>query len=128
MPWRSPFPRAFGQTWPKYRLEWFDLLAIVGGGELDSMYRQANKVRVLPSARDISRMEIALDWPAVYLQAPRAVLIVHTCARVLSFDGDLAREMRKRRYPGVAEQWQKLNWALCNKIADGLIGERVAVF
>ena len=28
MPWRSPYPRTFGHTWPSYKLEWHDLLAL----------------------------------------------------------------------------------------------------
>ena len=73
-------------------------------------------------------MERAIIWPLAYLREPVAVLIVNTCARVASFDGDLATEMKRRRYDGDAEQWQKLNWQLCDNIADGLIGDRVVVF
>ena len=128
MPWRSPFPRAFGQTWPKYRLEWFDLLSLVGGGELEAVQREQNRVRILPSAREISQMEQAITWPLAYLDRPQHVLIVNTCARISSFEGDLAAEMKRRRYHGEADQWQQQNWQLCDNIADGLIGDRIMVF
>ena len=128
MPWRSPYPRAFGRWWPPYRVEWHDLLAMLGAGELEAMQREANRVRVLPSAKDISQMEQAMDWPMDYLCDDRHVLIVHVCARVASFDGDLEREIARRRYPGEAAQWQRVNWQLCDKIADALVADRVMVF
>jgi hypothetical protein len=129
MPWRSPYPRTFGRCWPPYRVEWTDLLAMLGAsGELESMQREANRTRILPTAKEISQMENAINWPMQYLREARHVLIVNVCARVASFDGDLAREIVKRRYPGEAEQWQRVNWQLCDKIADGLIADREMVF
>jgi hypothetical protein len=128
MPWRSPYPRAFGSSWPGYRFEWEDLLAMAEAGTLESMQREANRTRVLPSAKDISRMESAISWPMHYLRDSRHVLVVNVVARVASFDGDLQREIRRRRYDGDAEQWQRLNWQLCDSIADSLITDRVMVF
>ncbi len=129
MPWRSPFPRKYGPTWPvAYRLEWHDLLVLVGSGELDAVQREQNRVRLQPSAREISEMEQALHWPLTYLRRDRHVLIVNTVARIKSFDGDLAREMRRKRYQGNAEQWTKLSWQLCETIAEGLIRQCVVVF
>ena len=128
MPWRSPYPRSFGRWWPPYRVEWHDLLAMLGAGELEAMQREANRTRVLPSAKDISQMEQAIAWPMDYLGEARHVLIVNVCARVASFDGDLEREIRRRNYVGEAEQWQQLNWTLCDTIANALIASRVMVF
>jgi hypothetical protein len=128
MPWRSPYPRAFGRWWPSYRVEWHDLLAMLGAGELEALQREANRTRILPSAREISQMEQAIVWPMQYLREARHVLIVNVCARVASFDGDLEREIVRRRYRGDAEQWQRWNWQLCDKIADRLIAGRVMVF
>ena len=128
MPWRSPYPRAFGRWWPPYRVEWVDLMSMLGGGELEQLQREANRTKVLPSAQDISRMELAIDWPMQFLAEPRHVLIVNVCARVASFDGDLAREIKRRNYGGDAEQWQQLNWQFCDSIADQLIGRRIMVF
>jgi len=128
MPWRSPFPRAFGRWWPAYRVEWFDLLSMVGAGELEAMQREANRTRILPSAKEISQMEHAIGWPMQYLTTERAVLIVNVCARVTSFDGDLQREIQRRKYGGEAAHWQKLNWTFCDNIADQLTSERIMVF
>jgi hypothetical protein len=126
--WHPPYPRRFGATWPRYKLEWHDLLALVGGGELESMQREQNRTRILPTAREISEMEKAMWWPMTYLHDEHNVLIVNVCARVASFHGDLGREMARRRYTGNVEQWQKLNWQLCDWIANGLIVDRVTVF
>ena len=127
------YPRAFGRWWPNYRVEWDDLLSMIGAGELEAMQRQANRVRILPSAKEITWMEQSIAWPMDYLETPRAVLIVNVCARVASWSGeldhdDLAREIRRRNYGGEPEQWQQLNWRLCDQIADGLIADRVMVF
>lgn len=127
MPIERITPRAYGRCWPQYRHEWEDLLAMVGA-ELEAMQREVNRVRILPTAKEISRMEQAMAWPVVFLKAARQVLIVHVCARIASFDGDLDREIRRRRYGGSGEQWQKLNWDYCDSIADGLIEQRVMVF
>jgi hypothetical protein len=128
MPWRSPAPRAFGRNWPPYRIEWHDLMAIIGGGELEALQREANRSRVLPTATQISQMEQATDWPMEHLSDARHVLIVHVCARISSIDGDLDYEIRRRKYDGDAAGWRKLNWTLCDNIADALIGKRIMVF
>jgi hypothetical protein len=126
--WHPPYPRSFGRTWPPYKLEWHDLLAMVGGGELESMQREQNRTRIWPSSVEIKEMETAILWPMTYLDNEDEAKIVNVCARVGSFGGDLGREMQRRRYTGNAEQWQQLNWKLCDKIADGLIADRVTVF
>jgi hypothetical protein len=128
MPWRSPYPREFGRCWPPYRIEWTDLMAMIGAGELEAMQRSANRSRVLPSAKEISQMELAIGWPMQYLAEPREVLIVNVCARIKSIDGDLAYEIKRRKYDGEADAWRRLNWTLCDTIADALIGKRVMVF
>jgi hypothetical protein len=128
MSWRSPYPRAFGRSWPSYKLEWFDLLALVGGGELEAMQREANRTRILPTSRQISEMERATDWPMDYLDNDGDVLIVHTCARVDSFNGDLGVEMKRRKYRGDPEIWRRAHWAHCDRIADELIADREVVF
>ncbi len=122
------YPRGFGGGWPSYRIEWTDLLSMVGAGELEAMQREVNKVRVLPSAAEISKMEKAIAWPMVYLNKPRDVLIVNVCARMAAIDGNLQREIKRRRYGGEAENWSRTNWKLCDRIADGLVKDRVLIF
>lgn len=122
------WPRGFGRNWPAYRIEWTDLLSMIGAGELEAMQREMNRVRVLPSATEISRMEKAIGWPLDYLEDDRQILIVNVCARTDAIEGNLQREIRKHGYGGEAEAWKKLYWSLCNRIADGLIKDRVLVF
>jgi hypothetical protein len=123
-------PRSYGSAWPSYQIEWRDLLAMAeqDGQQIQAYYRRANRVRILPSAKEISQMETGIGWPLQYLLTPRSILIVNVCARVASFNGDLQREIRRRKYKGNAEHWQRLNWKYCDWIADGLMNDRVAVF
>ena len=53
-------------------LEWTDWLSMIGGGELEAMQREANRVRVLPTAKEISQMEQAIGWPMEHLRDERA--------------------------------------------------------
>lgn len=122
------YPRGFGRAWPQYRIEWTDLLSMIGAGEYEAVQREINRVRVLPSAKEISQMECALGWPLEYLDHARDVLIVNVCARISAIEGDLQQEINRRRYGGGAEQWRRSNWKACDRIADGLIKDRVLVF
>ena len=63
MPWRSPYPRSYGRWWPSYRPEFADVLAMIEADELEAMQREQNRVRVLPSAKQITQMEAAI-WLA----------------------------------------------------------------
>ena len=101
---------------------------MIGAGELEAMQREINRVRVLPSASEISRMEKSIGWPLDYLEQARDVLIVNVCARIAAIEGNLQREIRKRRYGGEVEQWKRTNWRLCDRIANGLIKDKVLVF
>ena len=126
MPWRSPYPRSYGRWWPSYRVEFTDVLAMIEADELEAMQREQNRVRVLPSAKQITQMEAAISWPMDYLADAEQVRIVNVCAKVASYDGDLAREAKRRGFD--ADIWQHENWRLCNAIADRLIDDRVMVF
>jgi len=114
--------------WPAYRVEWTDLLSMIGAGELEAMQREMNRVRVLPSAAEISKMEKAIAWPLDYLDHERQILIVNVCARITAIEGNLQREIHRRSYGGEAEQWTRMNWTLCDRIADGLMRDKVLVF
>jgi hypothetical protein len=134
LPAGNIWPKGFANCWPRYRIEWFDLLALVGAGvqEVEAFYRQMNRTRTLPTSKEISRMEKALVWPLEYLAGPRQCLIVNVCAKVMARYGELGdvlqREIKRRRYRGHADHWQRLNWKYCDKIADGLIKDKEVVF
>jgi hypothetical protein len=103
-------------------------MAMIGAGELEAAQRAANRSRVLPSAKEISQMETAIGWPMQYLAEPREVLIVNVCARIRSIEGDLDYEIKRRKYDGDGDAWRRMNWTLCDTIADALIVKRVMVF
>jgi hypothetical protein len=62
-------PRAFGTAWPECAREWSDELAILTSeiSDLEATARAQNRVRIMPSASEISRMEAAIGWPTRYL-------------------------------------------------------------
>jgi len=72
-------PRGFANSMPTYAYERSDLIAQVETGELERMMRLQNRVRLSPSAAEISRMGAALAWPMLYLkdfpEVSRAVLL-----------------------------------------------------
>lgn len=130
LPMMWPGPRGYGSCWPPYRFEWDDLLSMIGAGEFEAMARQRNRVRVLPSALDISHMETAISWCGTYLlSSPESIRAVNFCARVQSFDGDLAEELHRFGYDQKqSDEWQRRSWDGCERIADGLIADCVSVF
>src|ERR1700748_2545550 len=54
-------------AWPPYVYEWDDLLAQQAQGELERTQQLQNRIRLLPSSREVQRMEAAICWPAEYL-------------------------------------------------------------
>ena len=89
--------------WPPYAYEWGDLLA---QEEADTDVRESiaadlNRVRILPSANDIGRMEAAIVWPARYLSMrPIVMRIVHSVAFGRARDVESDRIARRiRRHP-----------------------------
>src|SRR5262249_51209734 len=62
-------PRFHSGSWPEWTREWTDEIARLEADivQLEAEARAANRVRILPSAAEISRMEAAISWPATYL-------------------------------------------------------------
>lgn len=54
-------------VWPPYCYEWDDLLAKQAQGELERTQQLQNRIRLLPSLRAVTEMELAICWPAEYL-------------------------------------------------------------
>src|SRR5215475_6032253 len=85
-------PRPFGTCWPEYMRDWSDELAILTGelSDLEAAARAQNRVRILPSAAEISRMESAISWPGTYLAArPILARVVQIVALHRSREKDL---------------------------------------
>jgi hypothetical protein len=54
-------------AWPAYSYEWEDLLAQHEQGELERTQQLQNRIRLLPSSREVQRMEAAISGPAQHL-------------------------------------------------------------
>jgi hypothetical protein len=113
--------------WPAYCYEWDDLLAQQAQGELERTQQLQNRIRLLPSSRDVQRMEAAICWPAEYLAALTHLLCaVNDVAWAHSLDRDSGWIAAKRG--GYADTWRERHDQGCDIIARGLRSCRVPVF
>jgi hypothetical protein len=114
-------------TWPPYSYEWQDLLAQNEKGELEKTMRSQNRVRLLPSYSDVTRMEAAIYWPAKFLvQQDWLLRAVNAVALAHSMERDSEWVANKRG--GFAETWRANHDRGCEIIARGLRDEMVPVF
>ena len=122
-------PRMPHNAWPRYKIEWADLLAQKEMERADKELRAAaaNRVRLAPSRQDISRMESALVWPARYLQSrPLIMRCLHRVALLRSRGVDTETIERKlKRRPATV---RAMNRAGLDFIATGLRRDAVPVF
>jgi hypothetical protein len=113
--------------WPAYAYEWEDLLAQQQQGELERTMAQQNRIRLLPSLRAISEMELAICWPAEYLgRLPDLLRAVNAVALAHSLDRDAGWVAAKRG--GYGDTWRSRHDAGCGIIAQGLRALRMPVF
>jgi hypothetical protein len=114
-------------VWPAYCYEWDDLLAQQAQGELERTQQLQNRIRLLPSSRELQRMEAAICWPAEYL-APLVHLLraVNAVALAHSLERDAGWIAAKRG--GYADTWRERHDQGCDIIARGLRSCRVPVF
>jgi hypothetical protein len=120
------WPKEFGNGWPKYVYDRADMNAQLETGELERTLGQQNRVRIPPTAAQISRCEEAIAWPARYLGdepeiaeavgvlafwEARGVDVTKACKQM----GVERRTLSRRRLQGL------------RAIAIGLIRDRVPV-
>jgi hypothetical protein len=111
-----------------YMYEFADLAAQTEGGELEKTQAEQNRVRIVPSAREIAHMEEATYFPAQYLGADpelRSAVGMIGLAHALGFD---AGWVVKKRGGGTADDWRQRHDEGRELIAAGLIRNRVKVF
>ena len=114
-------------TWPPYSYEWADLLAQNEQGELERTQHQQNQIRLLPSCREMTRMEIAICWPAHFLaRLPLLLCAVNAVSHAHALDRDAGWVTNKRG--GYADTWRRHHDRGCEVIAHGLRLDRVPVF
>jgi hypothetical protein len=117
----------YGSAWPAYSYEFEDLLAQQEQGELEKTQRMQNRTRLLPSYQDVTRMEIAICWPARFLVGvDHLVRAVNAVALAHSLDRDAGWVAAKRG--GYADTWRANHDRGCDVIAAGLRAELVPVF
>jgi hypothetical protein len=88
--------------------------------------RAVNRIRLLPSSREVQRMEVAICWPAEYLAALYPLLCaVNAVALAHSLDRDAGWIAAKRG--GYADTWREQHDQGCDTIARGLRSCRVPV-
>lgn len=113
--------------WPAYCYEWDDLVAQEAQGELERTKAMQNRIRLLPSSREVQCMEEAICWPAEYLARLVPLLIAtNMVALAHSFERDSSWVAKK--YGGFAETWRERHDHGCEVIARGLRSCRVPVF
>lgn len=118
--------------WPTYLVEWEDQLAQqqMTDADKEEQIFWANRSRLKPSARDVSRMEAAISWPARYLQS-RPLVMRRT--QQVAFERARARgetdiDRIAHRLKVSAHRLQQVNRAGLDAIAAGLRRDRVMVF
>jgi hypothetical protein len=123
----APNAAAYRVAWPAYSYEWDDLVAQHKQGELERTQQQQNRTRLLPSIRDITIMERAIVWPAVYLGRSQIIAsATNLVALAHALDRDAGWVAAKRG--GYAETWRYRHDLGCEIIARQLRIQLVAVF
>ena len=89
--------------------------------------RTQNRVRLLPSYSDVTRMEAAIYWPARYL-APSGWFLRAVNAVSLAHSMDRHAGWVAAKRGGIADTWRANHDRGCEIIADGLRGELMPVF
>jgi hypothetical protein len=124
-----PMPGVCGYRpgWPPYVYEFDDLVEQHKQGELERTQQLKNRTRLLPSYRDVTRMEAAICWPAQYLgRLAHLVLAVNAVALAYALERDAGWVAAKRG--GYADTWRQRHDQGCEIIASKLRYELVPVF
>lgn len=115
--------------WPETWVEWEDLLAQESQADVKAeAHERANRVRIRPTAQEITRMETALCWPATYLSGddPELARVVQRVAFYRSLDMDMTHVARRMRI--AHKLLRERNRKGLDLIAAALIRSEVAVF
>jgi hypothetical protein len=114
-------------AWPPYAYEWEDLLAQHEQGELERTQQLQNRIRLLPSSRDVERMEKAIGWPCHFLiHVSHLLLAVNSVALAHALGRDVGWVASQRG--GYADTWRSRHDEGCRIIARGLRANRAPVF
>jgi hypothetical protein len=121
-------PKAWGNGWPEIEREYSDYVQYADDAQwkLDQT-AEFNRIRPKPSREDITRMEVAIVWPARYLrELPQLLRTVQMVAVVRMRHGHIERAARRLGLPGrLARRWNREG---LDTIATGLRRDCVRVF
>jgi hypothetical protein len=126
-------PSEIRNCWPAYYDEWADLLAQLGDGAdgIEQTWQRRNRVRIPPSAVEISQMERALFWPGAYLRGRHELTCALNVCGLAHARGLSVRDVVKRgKHARIHSptQWNKLALTAADTIAVGLRVDGIAVF
>lgn len=121
--------RQASTVWPATtadRLSILDMIELMGTGELEARAEERNRVRLTPTALEISRMEEALGWPSRYLRdRPEQARAIQLRAMWSAMGADIRRRCARRGldHDALNRDWQE---ALA-LITGALAADRVPV-
>jgi hypothetical protein len=122
----STRPKEFGAAWPAYTYDRFDLNSQMETAELEKTLADRNKVRLQPSAAQVSRAEQAERWPFEFLSdrpdLARAINL-RTLWSVMKVDIRKRCEARGIDHAEFNAQWQ----AALTVITGQLVARKVPV-
>jgi hypothetical protein len=122
-----PSITGFKPAWPPHCYTFEDLLAQHEQGELERTQHLQNRTRLLPSFAEVSRMEIAIQWPAEFLARSFHIIVaVNAVALAHALERDAGWVAAKRG--GYGDTWRQRHDQGCDIIARGLRAGRVPVF
>jgi hypothetical protein len=106
-------PKAYGNAMPtpfQQKLSIYDQIEMIGSGELEKLHEERNRVRLTPTAAQVTRMDQALGWPFEYLgdQPEQARALSLRCLwSVMKADIRKRCEQRGIDHPEFNAQWQQ---------------------
>jgi hypothetical protein len=114
-------------AWPAYSYEWDDLVEQAKQGELERTQQLQNRTRLLPGLVEVTRMEIAIQWPAEFLARSLHIIVaVNAVALAHALDRDSGWVAAKRG--GYGDTWRARHDQGCEIIAGRLSAQRLPVF
>ena len=122
-------PPLYRSLWPLYAYEFEDLVnqRQAAADDQQKVANAINRVRLTPSAEQLTRMEAALGWPARYLcHRPLVLRVVGRVAMLRSRGLDM--DAISRRLRRSERRLRIVNRDGLDVIANGLRREREAIF
>ena len=122
-------PRGPGSNWPKTMVEWTDQLAQaeLEVSERHDRQQEANRTKILPSALEISQMEMAFDWLRELRLEDTGMALIVTNWALRTARGRSIRRLCVEKHWSPRTFWRKRAKAL-ESVALTLNARRARVF